>query len=163
MNNGNSNNLNTRISKDDIFQYINSLNERIDYLEAELAKAEAYKDAESTLIKMLRTSQKAVEAAEEQIAAAKRRNDAAVKFLEDHMAQNNKPAETAAASATPAEEPAQEPEQEPEQETATEEPQVVESDLTPEPDEKPALPTDEDIDSINDALGLGDIFKIFKN
>lgn len=159
MNNGNSNNLNTRISKDDIFQYINSLNERIDYLEAELAKAEAYKEAESTLIKMLRTSQKAVEAAEEQIAAAKRRNDAAVKFLEDHMAQNNKPAETAAAPATPAEEPAQEPEQE----TAAEEPQVVESDLTPEPDEKPALPTDEDIDSINDALGLGDIFKIFKN
>ena len=75
------------------------------------------------------------------------------------MAQNNKPAETAAAPATPAEEPAQEPEQE----TAAEEPQVVESDLTPEPDEKPALPTDEDIDSINDALGLGDIFKIFKN
>ena len=159
MNNGNSNNLNTRISKDDIFQYINSLNERIDYLEAELAKAEAYKEAESTLIKMLRTSQKAVEAAEEQIAAAKRRNDAAVKFLEDHMAQNNKPAETAAAPAATAEEPAQEAEQE----TATEEPQVVESDLTPEPDEKPALPTDEDIDSINDALGLGDIFKIFKN
>ena len=159
MNNGNSNNLNTRISKDDIFQYINSLNERIDYLEAELAKAEAYKDAESTLIKMLRTSQKAVEAAEEQIAAAKRRNDAAVKFLEDHMAQNNKPAETAAAPATPAEEPAQEPEQE----TAAEEPQVVESDLTPKTEKKPALPTDEDIDSINDALGLGDIFKIFKN
>ncbi len=159
MNNGNSNNLNTRISKDDIFQYINSLNERIDYLEAELAKAEAYKEAESTLIKMLRTSQKAVEAAEEQIAAAKRRNDAAVKFLEDHMAQNNKPAETAAAPAATAEEPAQEAEQE----TATEEPQVVESDLTPEPDEKPALPTDEDVDSINDALGLGDIFKIFKN
>ena len=34
---------------------------------------------------MLRTSQKAVEAAEEQIAAAKRRNEAAVKFLEDHI------------------------------------------------------------------------------
>ena len=149
MNNG------TKISKDDIFQYINSLNERIEYLEAELAKAEAYKDAESTLIKMLRTSQKAVEAAEEQIAAAKRRNDAAVKFLEDHMAQNNsKPADTA---------PEEEIVSQPQPDTA--EPQVIESDLTPEPDEKPAQPVtaESDMDSVNDALGLGDIFKIFKN
>ena len=147
--------MNTNISKDDIFQYINSLNERIEYLETELQKVEAYKDAESTLIKMLKTSQKAIESAEEQVAAAKRRNEAAIKFLEEHMAKSDKPSDNVSA------------------ETAAEEPEKpdndinvpVVSDLSEKADDAPIEITNDEanLDSVNDALGLGDIFKIFKN
>ena len=99
---------------------------------------------------------KAVESAEEQIAAAKRRNEAAVKFLEDHIAQDSKPQETAPVVEETAAEPAV---------PTNETPQIVESDLSPEAAEKPVEPAnnDSDLDSVNDALGLGDIFKIFKN
>lgn len=139
-----SKNNNKAISKDDIFGYINQLTERIEFLESELAKAEANKNSEEMLLKMLKTSEKALNDAAEQIAAAQRRNGTAIKVLEDHIAEKTeKPAEIVSAK-QPVEENKADP-----------------TDIKIEDngvEVKSAVSDDSD-----DGLELGDIFNLFKN
>ncbi len=133
---------NNGISKDDIFGYINQLTERIEYLEGKLAKAEAYKNSEEMLLKMLKTSEKALMDAAEQIAAAQRRNDTALKFLEDHMAGKNE---------APVEETVNE-------DVADEEADSMDIKIEDDGVEVVAESSDSE-----DGLELGDIFNLFKN